>query len=84
MFCIACGKPLVLYRAGTKEKREYNLKCDTYGKRGKTACPPRRIRDFELTRSVLDDLRRAAHFARIKERRPKILSVPGTSLRLPA
>ncbi len=48
------------------------------------APPPHRIREFELTRSVLDDLRRAAHFARIKERRPKILSVPGTSLRLPA
>ena len=47
---------------------EYNFKCYTYGKKGKTACTPRHIREFELKAIVLEDLRRVTHFARMKEK----------------
>ena len=32
VFCADCGKPLVLHRASTMKKVEYNFKCYTYGK----------------------------------------------------
>ena len=35
VFCADCGKPLVLHRASTMKKVEYNFKCYTYGKKGK-------------------------------------------------
>lgn len=50
------------------EKLEYNFKCYTYGKKGKTACSAHHIRECDLTQIVLDDLRRVTHFARMKER----------------
>ena len=50
------------------KKVEYNFKCYTYGKKGKTACTAHHIRECELTQIVLDDLRRVTHFARMKER----------------
>ena len=68
VFCADCGKPLVLHRASTMKKVEYNFKCYTYGKKGKTACTAHHIRECELTQIVLDDLRRVTHFARMKER----------------
>lgn len=68
VFCADCGKPLTLHRASTMKKREYNFKCYTYGKRGKGACTPHHIREFELKAIVLDDLRRVTCFARMKER----------------
>ena len=36
VLCADCGKPLVLHRASTMKKVEYNFKCYTYGKKGKT------------------------------------------------
>ena len=68
VFCADCGKPLVLHRASTMKKVEYNFKCYTYGKKGKTACTAHHIRECELTQIVLDDLCRVTHFARMKER----------------
>jgi hypothetical protein len=59
---------MVLHRASSMLKRQYNFKCYTYGKRGKTACTPHHIRESDLTKIVLDDLRRVTHFARMKER----------------
>ena len=40
VFCADCGKPLVLHRASTMKRTEYNFKCYTYGKKGKTVCTP--------------------------------------------
>ena len=68
VFCADCGKPLVLHRASTMKQVEYNFKCYTYGKKGKTACTPHRIREFELKAIVWEDLRRVTHFARMKEK----------------
>ena len=68
VFCADCGKPLVLHRASTMERTEYNFKCYTYGKKGKTVCTPHHIREFELKAVVLEDLRRVTHFARMKEK----------------
>ena len=50
------------------EADEYNFKCYTYGKKGKTVCTPHHIREFELKAVVLEDLRRVTHFARMKEK----------------
>ena len=68
VFCADCGKPLVLHRASTMKRTEYNFKCYTYGKKGKTVCTPHHIREFELKAIVLEDLRRVTHFARMKEK----------------
>lgn len=67
-FCADCGKPMVLHRASTMKKAEYYFTCYTYGKRGKTECSSHRIRENELRKIVLDDIRRVTHFARMKER----------------
>ena len=67
-FCADCGKPMILHRASTMKKSWYNFKCYTYGKRGKSECTPHHIREDELCKIVLDDLRRVTHFARMKER----------------
>ncbi len=68
VFCADCGKPMVLHSATTMKKVEYNFKCYTYGKKGKSACSAHHIRECDLTQIVLDDLRRVTHFARMKER----------------
>ncbi len=68
VFCADCGKSLTLHRASSMKKLEYNFKCSTYNKRGKTACTAHHIRESELKAIVLDDLRRVTHFARMKER----------------
>ena len=67
-YCADCGKPMFLHRASCMEKQEYNLKCSTYGKRGKEECSSHHIREIILIQIVLDDLRRVTHFARMKER----------------
>lgn len=67
-YCADCGKPMVLHRASSMKKIQYNFKCYTYGKLGKTACSPHHIRESDLIQIVLDDLRRVTHFARMKER----------------
>lgn len=67
-FCADCGKPMVLHRASTMKKTEYYFTCYTYGKRGKNECSSHRIREDELRKIVLDDIRRVTHFARMKKR----------------
>ena len=59
---------MVLHRASSMKKSDYNFKCYTYGKRGRSECTPHHIREEELYAVVLDDLRRVTHFARQKER----------------
>lgn len=61
-------RTMVLHRASTMKKSDYNFKCYTYGKRGKGECTPHHIREEELYAIILDDLRRVTHFARQKER----------------
>jgi len=67
-FCADCGRSMVLHRASTMKKSNYNFKCYTYGKRGKAECTPHHIREEELYEIILDDLRRVTHIARMKER----------------
>lgn len=68
VFCADCGKPLVLYRTESIKRSQFHLKCYTYGKKGKNCCTPHQIRQNDLEKVVLDDLRRVTHFARMKER----------------
>ena len=67
-YCADCKRTMVLHRASTMKKSDYNFKCYTYGKRGKGECTPHHIREEELYAIILDDLRRVTHFARKKER----------------
>ena len=67
-YCADCKRTMVLHRASTMKKSDYNFKCYTYGKRGKSECSPHQIREEELYAIILDDLRRVTHFARKKER----------------
>lgn len=67
-FCADCGRSMVLHRASTMKKSNFNFKCYTYGKRGKGECTPHHIREDELYAIVLDDLRRVTHFARMKQK----------------
>lgn len=68
VYCADCGKYLVLCRTEKMRENQFYFRCSTYGKRGKTACSPHQIREFDLKQIVLDDLRRVTHFARMKER----------------
>ena len=67
VFCIDCGKPLVLHRAHTMDSIKNNFMCYTYKKKGKDICSPHYIREKDLWYIILDDLRRVTHFARQKE-----------------
>lgn len=67
-FCADCGRSMVLHRASTMKKNQFNFKCYTYGKRGRAECTPHHIREDELYAIVLDDLRRVTHFARMKQK----------------
>ncbi len=67
-FCADCGRSMVLHRASTMKKSNFNFKCYTYGKRGRAECTPHHIREDELYAIVLDDLRRVTHFARMKQK----------------
>ena len=68
VFCADCGKPLVLHRAHTMKAMQNNFMCYTYKKKGKEVCSAHYIREQDLTQIILDDLRRATHFARQKEK----------------
>lgn len=67
VYCIDCGKPLVLHRAHTMDAVKNNFMCYTYKKRGKEVCSSHYIREQDLIHIILDDLRRVTHFARQKE-----------------
>ena len=68
VYCADCGKTMVLHRAHTMKATQNNFKCYTYNKRGKEACSAHYIREQDLIRIVLDDIRRVTHFARQKEK----------------
>ena len=68
VYCADCGKLLVLHRASTMKKTKYNFQCYTFGKRGKGNCSPHHIREIDLMKIVLDDIRRVTHSARTQER----------------
>lgn len=59
---------MVIHRSYSMKRSYFNLKCYTYGKRGKAECSPHYILERVLIQIVLDDLRRVTHFARMKER----------------
>lgn len=67
VFCADCGKAMTLYRAESMNREQFHLKCYTYGHKGKDFCTPHQIRQNDLEKVVLDDLRRVTHFARMKE-----------------
>ena len=67
VYCADCGKPLVLHRASTMKKTKYNFQCYTFDKRGKGDCSPHHIREMDLVKIVLDDIRRVTHSARTQE-----------------
>jgi len=67
VYCIDCGKPLVLHRAHTMDAIKNNFMCYTYKKKGKDICSSHYIREQDLIHIILDDLRRVTHFARQKE-----------------
>lgn len=67
VYCVDCGKPLVLHRAYTMDAIKNNFMCYTYKKKGKDICSSHYIREQDLIHIILDDLRRVTHFARQKE-----------------
>jgi hypothetical protein len=67
-FCADCGRTMVIHRAHTMKSSYNNFKCYTYNKRGKDACSAHYIKEQDLVKIVLDDLRRVTHFARQKEK----------------
>lgn len=67
-YCADCARAMVLHRASTMKKSQFNFKCYTYGKRGRAECTPHHIREDELYAIVLDDLCRVTHFARMKQK----------------
>lgn len=76
VFCADCGKPLVLHRASTMKRTEYNFKCYTYGKKGKTVCTPHHIREFELkaaSANVNTFVEKAKQYTAIDELTPELL-----------
>ena len=76
VFCADCGKPLVLHRASTMKKAEYNFKCYTYGKKGRTVCTPHHIREFELkaaSANVNTFVEKAKQYTAIDELTPELL-----------
>ena len=47
---------------------QYNFQRYTFGKRGKGNCSPHHIREMDLMKIALDDIRRVTHSARTQER----------------
>jgi DNA invertase Pin-like site-specific DNA recombinase len=68
VYCADCKKTMVLHRAHTMKATQNNFMCYTYKKRGKEVCSAHYLREQDLVKIVLDDLRRVTHFARQKER----------------
>lgn len=67
VFCADCGKPLVLHRAHTMATSQNNFMCSTYKKFGKEECSSHYLRESQLEKVILDDLKRVTHFARQDE-----------------
>ena len=68
VFCADCNKPMSLGRAHTMDDAKNNFNCSTYRKRGKEECTAHYLRETQLIKMVLDDLRRVTYFARQEEK----------------
>lgn len=66
-YCKDCGTTMVLHRSHTMKKSNYNFMCRTYKKKGKEVCIAHFIKEEQLAKVVLGDLRRATHYARQHE-----------------
>ena len=67
-FCADCGKAMVLSRANTMDDSKNNFCCSMYKKRGKEECTAHYLRESQLVKMILDDLKRVTHFARQDEK----------------
>lgn len=67
IFCADCGYPLVLHRAHTMEESKNNFMCSKYKRFGKEECTSHYIREVQLEKVILDELKRITHFARQDE-----------------
>ena len=67
VYCKDCGAKMVLHRAKTMKEAQYNFMCGTYKKKGKAVCTAHFIKEDQLAKIVLDDLRRVTHYARQHE-----------------
>lgn len=67
VYCKDCGAKMVLHRASTMKKSDYNFACRTYKKKGKEVCTAHFIKEDQLAKIILDDLRRVTHYARQHE-----------------
>lgn len=67
IFCADCGSPLVLHRAHTMSESQNNFMCSKYKRFGKEECTSHYIREVQLEKVILDELKRVTHFARQDE-----------------
>lgn len=67
VFCADCGKMLNLHRAHTMEESKNNFMCSTYKRYGKEECSSHYLRQCQLDKVILDDIKRVTHFARQDE-----------------
>lgn len=67
IFCADCGYPLALHRAHTMSESQNNFMCSKYKRFGKEECTSHYIREVQLEKVILDELKRITHFARQDE-----------------
>lgn len=67
IFCADCGQKLNLHRAHTMAKSKNNFMCSTYKRYGKDECSSHYLRQSQLDKVILDDIKRVTHFARQDE-----------------
>ncbi|MFZ1758713.1 MAG: recombinase family protein [Streptococcus suis] len=67
VYCKDCGAKMVLHRAQTMKESQYNFMCGTYKKKGKEVCTAHFIKEDQLAKVILDDLKRVTHYARQHE-----------------
>lgn len=67
VYCKDCGTTMVLHRSTTMKESQYNFMCRIYKKKGKAICTAHFIKEEQLAKVVLDDLRRVTHYARQHE-----------------
>lgn len=67
IFCADCGKMLNLHRAHTMDESKNNFMCSTYKRYGKEECSSHYLRQCQLDKIILDDIKRVTHFARQDE-----------------
>ncbi|MEM1485798.1 DUF4368 domain-containing protein [Oscillospiraceae bacterium PP1C4] len=67
IFCADCGNPLILHRAHTMDESKNNFACSTYKRFVKEECSSHYLRQCQLDKVILDDIKRVTHFARQDE-----------------